>query len=126
MAETGDDSPYPLELVPDSGGWIIETRPLFEALIRDIQGGVAAGLISRRFHGGLTRILSRVAVLVRERTKLDRICLSGGSFQNVTLLERLVARLDDEGFEVYTHSEVPAGDGGLSLGQALVAAHRLG
>lgn len=125
MAETDDDCPYPLDLVPDGDGWIIETRPLFEALIRDIQDGVAAGLISRRFHEGLTRILSRVAVLVRERTKLDRVCLSGGSFQNVTLLERLVARLDDEGFEVYTHSEVPTGDGGLSLGQALVAAHRL-
>ena len=65
-----------------------------------------------------------MAGLVRERSALNRVCLSGGTFQNAYLLERLLGRLRADDFEVFTHSEVPAGDGGLSLGQALVAAAR--
>ena len=70
--------------------------------------------------------LARAAELTRTRTGLDRVCLSGGSFQNVFLLAHLRARLEAGGFQVFTHAEVPCGDGGISLGQALVAAHRRG
>jgi len=69
-------------------------------------------------------VLARTAKLIYGETGLDNICLSGGSFQNVFLLEHLKRRLEAEGLNVFTHSEVPCGDGGLSLGQALVAAHR--
>jgi hydrogenase maturation protein HypF len=69
-------------------------------------------------------VLARVAKLVHANTGLQNVCLSGGSFQNVFLLEHLKRRLEAGGLKVFTHSEVPCGDGGLSLGQALVAAHR--
>jgi len=124
--ETSDDGgAYPLALVPDGSGWIIDTCPLFEALLDDLEKGLSAGAISLRFHNGLVDVFARLACLLRERTGLNRVCLSGGTFQNVYLLEHLCGRLGTNGLEVFTHAEVPAGDGGLSLGQALVAAHRL-
>jgi hydrogenase maturation protein HypF len=94
-------------------------------LLNDLEKSLSAGAISRRFHNGLVDVFARLACLLRARTGLNRVCLSGGTFQNVYLLEHLCARLGTNGFEVFTHAEVPAGDGGLSLGQALVAAHRL-
>jgi hydrogenase maturation protein HypF len=118
------DDAYPLELTADGDGWVIETKPLFQALLEDLRAGRSVGIISRRFHNGLAETFARLAVVLRQRTTLNRVCLSGGTFQNDYLLARLSARLESEGFEVFTHTEVPAGDGGLSLGQALVAAHR--
>jgi hydrogenase maturation protein HypF len=115
---------YPIEVVEDGDAWRLSTRPLFEALVSDLQKGAAAGSVSLRFHQGLIEALARVVEFVRRRDGLERVCLSGGSFQNVYLLEHLTERLRSEGFEVFTHTQVPCGDGGLSLGQALVAAHR--
>lgn len=115
---------YPFEVLPDGDGWIISARPMFEAMIADLGGKCPISAISRRFHDGLVEVFLRVADLLRQRTSLNRVCLSGGTFHNVYLLENLSTRLVSAGFEVFTHSEVPAGDGGLSLGQALIAANR--
>lgn len=114
---------YRLELLPEGNGWTIGTRPLFEALIEDFARRHPISAISRKFHDGLVEIFARVACRLRERTSLNRVCLSGGTFNNVYLLENLNKRLACKGFEVFQHSEVPTGDGGLSLGQALIAAH---
>jgi len=116
---------YPLAIVSDAGGYVLDTGPLFASLLDDLQRGRPVGTISQRFHDGLVEGFARAAVLLRERTALDRICLSGGCFQNAYLLEQMTSHLAAAGFKVFTHAEVPAGDGGLSLGQALVAAHRL-
>jgi hydrogenase maturation protein HypF len=124
IAGEGDGAGYPFEIRPEGSGWIIDTQPLFAALVNDLRCGVPAGIVSRRFHEGLVDVLARTARLIHAKTGLDNICLSGGSFQNVFLLEHLKRRLEAEGLKVFTHSEVPCGDGGLSLGQALVAAHR--
>jgi hydrogenase maturation protein HypF len=78
--------------------------------------------ISRRFHNGVVEGFVELAKLLRSKSTLNRVCLSGGTFHNVYLSERLEARLSEAGFEVFTQKEVPSGDGGLSLGQALVAA----
>jgi hydrogenase maturation protein HypF len=124
IAAQGDGTGYPFELRPQGDGWIIDTRPLFVALVNDLKCGVPAGIVSRRFHEGFVDVLARVAKLIQAKTGLQNICLSGGSFQNVFLFEQLRRRLEADGLNVFTHSEVPCGDGGLSLGQALVAAHR--
>jgi hydrogenase maturation protein HypF len=119
------DGAYPMQLVRNGNCWTIRTKPLFEALMEDIERGVSISAISQRFHNGLIEIFIGVAELIRQRSSLNRVCLSGGTFHNVYLLTNLRSRLEAEGFEVFAHSEVPAGDGGLSLGQTLVAAHRL-
>lgn len=123
-----EDAPYTLKILPDRATedehWIISTRPLFEALLDDLGRGLAVGAISRRFHDGLVECFVDLAALLREKTALDRVCLSGGTFHNIYLSQRLEARLSEAGFQVFTQKEVPSGDGGLSLGQALVAAAR--
>ena len=116
---------YPLDLVPDGDCWIIGTRTLFEALISDLQRRIDPGEISRRFHNGLVDTFVRTARLLRDKNGLNRVCLSGGTFHNVYLSQQLELQLNKGGFEVFTHHEVPAGDGGLSLGQAMVASARL-
>jgi hydrogenase maturation protein HypF len=115
---------YPFELQPEGSGWIIDTRPLFDALVNDLKCRVPVGIISRRFHEGFGDVLATAAKLIEAKTGINKVCLSGGSFQNVFLLEHLKRKLEADGLNVFTHSEVPCGDGGLSLGQALVAAHR--
>ncbi len=127
MAALGSRDPqmYPLGIDRQGATWIIDTRPLFEAILRDLERDVPAGDISRRFHNGLVQIFARLARLLRDQRGLNQVCLSGGTFQNVCLLEGLRSALEADRFEVFTHSEVPAGDGGLSLGQALIAAHRV-
>ena len=121
---SSEDDGYPFALREENGGWIIDTRPMFVAVVQDIRDGLPTGVVSHRFHLGFVDVLARTAALVRARTGLDRICLSGGSFQNCFLSEHLQTLLEREGFQVFTHAEVPCGDGGISLGQALVAAHR--
>ena len=115
---------YPFAIREEGDGWIIDARPMFLALVQDLREGLPTGVVSLRFHLGFVDVLACVADLVRGRTGIDRICLSGGSFQNCFLSENLQKRLEAAGFQVFTHAEVPCGDGGISLGQAFVAAHR--
>ncbi len=123
--ETNEDVAYPFDILTDGHAWIINPAPMLRALVSDLRGGVPVGILSRRFHLGLVSALGATVERVRRPSGLERVCLSGGSFQNVFLFENLVRRLTAAGFSVFTHAEVPAGDGGLSLGQALVAAHRV-
>jgi hydrogenase maturation protein HypF len=125
MASPEEDAAYPMKLVPDGDHWIISTRPLFEVLLDDLGQNVPVAAISRRFHNGLVEGFVKLATLLRKKTTLHRVCLSGGTFHNIYLSERLEARLSEAGFEVFTQKAVPAGDGGLSLGQAVVAAAKI-
>ncbi len=127
MAMTGssEERGYPIKRIPDGEGWIISSQPLFEAILEDLSRNASAGTISRRFHNGLVDGFVELATLLRKKTRLDRVCLSGGTFHNIYLSQRLEARLSAAGFQVFTQKEVPSGDGGLSLGQALVAAARV-
>ena len=124
MTSSEEDTPYPIRLLPDGDHWLISTRPLFETLLDDLGRNVSVAAISRRFHDGLVEGFVQLATLLRSKTALNRVCLSGGTFHNVYLSQRLEARLSEVGFEVFTQREVPSGDGGLSLGQAVVAAAR--
>lgn len=122
--ESTDEGAYPFDLLPDGSGWQIGTRPLFEALLRDLAARSEVKDISRRFHRGLAMLFAGLSEKIRESSKLNRVCLSGGCFQNSLLLGMLLGALRERSFEVYFHAEVPAGDGGVSLGQALIAANR--
>ena len=122
IASTEDETAYPVEFVPDGDSSIISTRPLFEALIEDLRRSSPIAVISQRFHNGLVQGFVQLAMILRKRTALNCVCLSGGTFHNVYLSQHLEARLSGSGFEVFAQKEVPSGDGGLSLGQALVAA----
>lgn len=115
---------YPFEITSADGGFVIEPSAMFRALVDDVLASTPAGIVSLRFHNGLVAVLARGAHLVRERTGLHRVCASGGTFNNKLLLRKLTALLEADGFEVFSQRQVPCGDGGLCLGQAMIAAHR--
>ena len=73
---------------------------------------------------GVAAVVAAACVLLRERHALTTVALSGGVFQNMLLLNQVVTRLESRGFTVLTHSRVPCNDGGISLGQAVIAAAR--
>jgi hydrogenase maturation protein HypF len=123
--DSTDEGAYPFELIPEENRWQIGTFPLFQALLNDLRQQVPVSDISRKFHNGLAASFVELAENVREQRQLNRVCLSGGCFQNVLLFQQMLDGLRAKSFEVYFHSEVPSGDGGISLGQALVAAHRV-
>ena len=102
----------------------ISTRPLIQGVVEDLRSGVSSAVISGKFHNALIRLFTQLCREIRTGTGLDRVALSGGSFQNALLLEGLIRSLSDEKFTVFTHTRVPANDGGVSLGQAWVAAAR--
>jgi hydrogenase maturation protein HypF len=123
--DSTDEGVYPFDLMKQDSGWEIGTRTLFESIVQDIGNQVHPNDISRRFHNGLAAVFAELAEHIRSSSALNRVCLSGGCFQNTLLFESLRGLLRQRDFEVYFHTEVPAGDGGLSLGQALVASRRL-
>jgi len=103
---------------------ILETGALIRAIVEDLLRGVSQGVISRRFHNTLIELFSSVCYEIRQETRINEVALSGGVFQNASLLAGLSRSLRERGFRVFTHSRVPTNDGGVSLGQAVCAALR--
>ncbi|MDR4470946.1 MAG: hypothetical protein MRJ68_22065, partial [Nitrospira sp.] len=101
--------------------WILDWRPMMNALLDDLRRGRRAEVVATKFHVGLAEGVVRVA----QAAGLPRVVLTGGCFQNRLLLSLVRGRLAETGFTVYSHALVPPNDGGLSLGQAVVAAHLL-
>ena len=120
-----DERTYSFEIT--SGDPIeVDTRPLIESIVRDMISGCDIADISARFHNTISRIIAETCIRIRERDGLNRVCLSGGTFQNLRLLAHCVQHLRQLSFEVYVHHRVPPNDGGLSLGQAVIASQILG
>jgi len=111
---------YPFELSDT-----VDTRPLIREIVKEVQRGVPAAVIARRFHSTMVAIITAACHHIRNERQLDRVALSGGVFLNVLLTRETCTRLRADGFHVYRHRRVPPGDGGLSLGQLAVAAARL-
>lgn len=116
----GVEESYPYE-VETQEPWRLDMRPTISALVADLRSGIPTGVIAARFHNTVARAIVEVCWRLRQAEGLNRVCLSGGTFQNVYLLGRAVAGLRGSDFEVFLHSQVPSNDGGLSLGQAVVA-----
>jgi hydrogenase maturation protein HypF len=116
----GVDAVYPFELEEDVL-WQIDVRPMIERIIRDVLAAKPTGWISAAFHNTVAAIIGEVCLRLRSAEGIDSVCLSGGTFQNVYLVERTVAGLRANGFQVFLHSKVPPNDGGISLGQAVIA-----
>jgi len=114
---------YPFAI--EQGTRLLDVVPMIHAIVRDIEQDVPVSHIARRFHVTIAEMLATACSEVRNLTGLKTVALSGGVFQNRLLLEQLMARLDEMAFRVYINQRVPPNDGGLSLGQAAVAAARL-
>ncbi|HEY6270468.1 MAG TPA: carbamoyltransferase HypF [Terriglobales bacterium] len=111
---------YPFA-VEDTEPMQLDFRSTIEAIVHDLNVGTPSGLIAARFHNTLARAVAETCRRIRKLEGLNRVCLSGGTFQNVLLLKGALQQLRESGFEVFLHSEVPPNDGGIALGQAVVA-----
>jgi hydrogenase maturation protein HypF len=109
--------PYPLPCSALHADW----RPMVLAIDGDMKRGIAAAEISARFHETLAAWVVKVALVSR----VGRVALSGGCFQNAWLTQRCAERLQAAGLSVFVHQRVPANDGGIALGQAVLAAAQL-
>ncbi len=112
---------YSMDLVPSHGPdtkWTVDWQPMFSAVLEDLRRNRRLEQTAARFHVGLAEAIVRVA----QAAGLPRVVLTGGCFQNGLLLSLATRRLEEAGLAVYSHRLVPPNDGGLSLGQAVVAA----
>jgi hydrogenase maturation protein HypF len=116
---TADSYPFAIE---GDAPLQLDVRPTIRAIVQDIQRGVEAAVIAGRFHSTVSTMLTVVCRRVRAQTGLADVALSGGVFQNRLLLEQLLPQLAAAGFQTYRNHQVPPNDGGLSLGQAAIAA----
>ncbi len=112
---------YPFSSEEQSGVTRIRLGELFATLVDDVRKGVSAPEISMKLHRTVAQITVDVCGKISKTTGLKQIALSGGVFQNRLLLSLTTAGLRHAGFAVYTHHLVPSNDGGLSLGQAVIA-----
>jgi hydrogenase maturation protein HypF len=125
MVDAREEAAYPFALDeshPSAAG--ISAAPLIRAVVADLRRDVSLATIAGRFHNGVAQMVADTCGRLRNRYQLNEVALSGGVWQNVTLLARTRTLLEEQGFTLYTHSLVPANDGGLALGQAIVAARR--
>jgi hydrogenase maturation protein HypF len=120
-AERSTPMPYPFDIDDMENGLIIRLKALLAAAAEDVRGGKSAGLIGARFHKTLAAMTLDVCIAARENTGIAEVALSGGVWQNQLLLNLVRDGLEQAGFTVYFHQQTPANDGGLALGQAVVA-----
>ncbi|HFD13238.1 MAG TPA: carbamoyltransferase HypF [Crenotrichaceae bacterium] len=119
--------PFAIPRLNGNGLPYIEPLSMWQAVLGDLILQTPRGVIAARFHKGLAKaIVTMVDRLCtrNEQRFVDTVALSGGVFQNKILLEQVKQRLEMKDFQVLTHHHLPANDGGLSLGQAVVAAAR--
>lgn len=116
---------YPFRNREDEVPMVIDPAEMIRGIVRDLADGVPSSKISGKFHRTISRMLTETCEAIRSKEKLNRVVLSGGVFQNIFLLSLVTGGLKKSGFEVYTHHLVPPNDGGISLGQAVVAHMKL-
>ena len=116
--------PYPLPLARERERIVLDARETVRAAVRDLDGGVPVARIAARFHNAVAAATTAACSTLAAQRGLDVVVLSGGSFQNRVLLERVAGELRDAGLRVLVPERLPPGDGGISFGQAAVAAAR--
>ncbi|MDD5687290.1 MAG: carbamoyltransferase HypF [Elusimicrobia bacterium] len=108
---------YNYEIIGDE----IDVKKMIIEIINDLKKKKSKGEISFKFHNTLAEIILDVCQKLRKETKINKVALSGGVFQNMTLLGKAIELLKNAGFSVFTNKEVPTNDGGISLGQVYVS-----
>ncbi len=121
LDEKDKSESYPFSIDGEGGIGVVKLKELLAAVVQDIRNRIPAPVISLKFHHTVAKIIAEMCQLVAKETDINQVALSGGVFQNRLLLKLATAALQREGFSVLTHRLVPCNDGGVSLGQAVVA-----
>ena len=112
---------YPFEIVERNGSRVVKLAKLIVAIVKDVRGGVPTSRISLKFHRTMAQVVREMCLSISKDTGIKTVALSGGVFQNRLLTRTTVEALEADGFKVLTHRDVPCNDGGISLGQAVIA-----
>jgi hydrogenase maturation protein HypF len=112
---------YPFALHGEGEGAIIDFCPMVQALVRDSAEGREPAAMARAFHNTLAAATAAACDGIRKKTGMERVALSGGVFQNKLLTEGILSLLTERGFQVFIQRLAPPNDGGLALGQAIIA-----
>jgi hydrogenase maturation protein HypF len=124
IADAGCRESYPFELTESRGPLQLDLGPMFRSMISDIKRGQPAPVLAGRFHNTIAAAFLAIALKAHQTSGLKTVALSGGVFCNRLLAGRTIELLNKNGFSVLYNVTVPANDGGLSLGQAAIAAHK--
>ena len=125
VADRNAKGEYPFLIKKDRGPMVIDPQEMIRSAVRDLIDGTPHPVISGRFHRSVARLILETCQAIRRAQGLHRVVLSGGVFMNMFLLSLVAEDLRKSDFEVFTHHLVPTNDGGISLGQAVVAQQRL-
>ena len=112
---------YPFRLRPEDGMWVVETGEIVSGVVGDLLSGREKEEISSTFHRTMAEVVVAGCERIREVGGASAVALSGGTFQNLLLVKQVLEFLVGKGFAVYWHRRVPTNDGGLALGQAVLA-----
>ncbi|WP_143590486.1 carbamoyltransferase HypF [Thermoactinospora rubra] len=122
-ADREEEGAYPCHLEGEEP-FVVPGAELVRAVVEDVRAGAGRAVVAARFHNAVARAVADGCDRLRQASGLATVALSGGVFQNLLLLTRATALLEERGFHVLTHRRVPPNDGGISLGQAAVAGAR--
>jgi hydrogenase maturation protein HypF len=103
---------------------LLRGTDFIRAVVEDLRNDVPSEIVAARFHNTLAHIVADTCGVIRARSRHNTVALSGGVFQNMLFLDQTVRRLNERDFRVLIHHNVPTNDGGISLGQAAIAAAR--
>jgi hydrogenase maturation protein HypF len=121
LAEENIKATYDYDWLNEDMYYIL-TEPIIRGIVKDLARDISPSVISGKFHQTLIHLFADLCDIIRKETGLKRVVLSGGVFQNALLLSGLIKALEQKHFQVFTHAIVPTNDGGICLGQAMVAA----
>ncbi len=112
---------YPYTIVEEDGVFVIELKELVAGILKDLLQGITRSSISAKFHSAVAVMVAEMCQSIARKTGINQVALSGGVFQNRLLLRKVIPLLQTAHFSVLTHKQVPCNDGGISLGQAVIA-----
>lgn len=127
IADRGDKKEhksYPFQIISENP-LVINLKSLIKSIVEDFKNGVEISTISYNFHNTLARTVLEISRILEKQCGIKDVILSGGVFQNKLLLSMAIEQLEEEDFKVWYHEKIPSNDGGISLGQAVVAWERV-
>jgi hydrogenase maturation protein HypF len=120
-ADPDEKEEYPFGIQQKETLLVVDPLEAVRGIVKDLMRGCSPSYISGKFHRTMARLVVETCRAIRLKTGLERVVLSGGVFQNALLLALVFEGLSNYGFEVHSHRLVPTNDGGISLGQAVIA-----